>query len=343
MANAHHSIQLAARLTGLSAYVIRIWEQRYGAVAPARTPTNHRLYSPADVDRLSLLRDLTQQGHSIGRIARLPNEELRRLGAELQGRVSAPSVENRPEADSLLGECLAAVRALDRRGLSEALKRGSTALGAQGVLVRLIAPLSERLGECWRTGEITAAHEHFATGLIRSYLMHLAEPFAGSRNAPTLVAATPPGQLHELGALLAAAVAVNLGWRTVYLGASLPVVEIAGAARQADARAVALSLVYPVDDKILAGNLARLRESLSAETALIVGGRGVPAYRDVLVGIGAIVVSDLAEFGFALDNLRTPTGVNIREKAAAQELSQPASPARKRPVRNPRRSSQRSA
>ena len=45
---------------------------------------------------------------------------------------------------------------------------------------------------------------------------------------------------------LVGAAAANLGWHVTYLGASLPAAEIAGAARQNRARAVALSLVYSV-------------------------------------------------------------------------------------------------
>ena len=74
-------------------------------------------------------------------------------------------------------------------------------------------------------------------------------------NAPVLVVATPSGQLHELGALLVGAAAANLGWHVTYLGASLPAAEIAGAALQNRARAVALSLVYPEDDPTLEDEL----------------------------------------------------------------------------------------
>jgi len=45
MNEAQYPIQLGARLTGLSAHVIRIWEQRYRAVEPQRTATKRRLYS----------------------------------------------------------------------------------------------------------------------------------------------------------------------------------------------------------------------------------------------------------------------------------------------------------
>ena len=309
MSDAHHPIQLAARLTGLSTHVIRIWEQRYHAVEPRRTEANHRLYSRNDIERLGLLRDVTHAGHNISQMARLSNDELRALaanapGLELQASRSAAST---PAHDAWLDECLASVQSLDGRALDDTLKRAGTTLGAQGVLHRLAAPLTQTLGDLWREGKITAAHEHFATGHLRAFLAHLAKPFGGNQSAPTLVVATPSGQLHEMGALLVGALAANLGWNVTCLGASLPAAEIAGAARQKRARAVALSLVYPEDDANLPGELTWLREALPEDTTLLVGGRAMPAYHEVLARLGVILLKDLEELGKALDHLRRPS------------------------------------
>ena len=120
-----------------------------------------------------------------------------------------------------------------------------------------------------------------------------------------LVVTTPAGQIHELGALLVGA-AANLGWHVNYLGASLSAAEIAGAARQNRARAVALSLVYPEDDHRLDGELTRLHESLPPEVTLLVGGRAMPAYHDVLEKIGATQIADLTDLCATLDDLRKP-------------------------------------
>lgn len=308
MPDAHHPIQLAARLTGLSTHVIRIWQQRYHAVEPRRTAANHRLYSQDDIERLSLLRDVTRAGHNISLVARLSNDELRTLAANASGLGSRSlhSAVATPNPDAFLDQCLAAAQSLDGRALDDTLKRVGATLGVQGVLHRLVAPLTQTLGDLWREGKITAAHEHFATGHVRAFLSRLAKPFGGNEGAPALVAATPSGQLHEMGALLAGALAANLGWNVTCLGASLPAVEIAGAARQKRARAVALSLVYPEDDANLPGELTLLRESLLPETELLVGGRAMPAYRETLVGLGALLIEDLVQLGLALDRLRLP-------------------------------------
>jgi methylmalonyl-CoA mutase cobalamin-binding subunit len=87
----------------------------------------------------------------------------------------------------------------------------------------------------------------------------------------------------------------------------LPAAEIAGAALQNRARAVALSLVYPEDDPRLEGELARLRELLPPETVLLTGGRAMPAYRDALNKIGALQMKDFAHLSSILDDLRRPS------------------------------------
>ena len=308
MSDSHHAIKAVARRTGLTAHVIRIWEKRYGAVQPERTATNRRLYSEAQIERLNLLRAITQAGHSIGHVAKLATDKLRKLAAENEsanGRSEHHATES-PAKANFLDQCVAAVKALDVRGLEEILKRAEMELGIQGSLQRVIAPLAQSLGDLWRAGTITAAHEHFATAVLRIFLGNATKRYVSNETDPIILVATPAGQIQELGALLAAATAANLGWRVTYLGANLPAAEIAGVARQNGARAVALSLVYPEDDPRLQSELKQLRELLPSEVKLIVGGRAMPAYRKALEKIGATQAKDLNHFCSALDDLRKP-------------------------------------
>src|SRR5690348_3173135 len=79
MPTPQYSIKAAARMTGISVHLLRMWEKRYRAVSPSRTGTNRRLYTDADIERLTLLRMATSQGHSIGNIAGLPVRQLQKL------------------------------------------------------------------------------------------------------------------------------------------------------------------------------------------------------------------------------------------------------------------------
>ena len=133
MADSHQAIKVVARRTGLSAHVIRIWEKRYGAVEPERTDTNRRLYSREQIERLALLRELTQAGQSIGHVAKLPTPKLRQLAAELVGanRRAVRPLPSGPVTALFLEGCVAAVKILDSVALDEALKRAVTSTIAE--------------------------------------------------------------------------------------------------------------------------------------------------------------------------------------------------------------------
>jgi DNA-binding transcriptional MerR regulator len=70
-------IGTAARLTGLTVHTIRVWERRYGAVVPVRNEGGRRRYTPGQVERLGLLKQLTDLGEAIGSIASLDDPGLR--------------------------------------------------------------------------------------------------------------------------------------------------------------------------------------------------------------------------------------------------------------------------
>jgi MerR family transcriptional regulator, light-induced transcriptional regulator len=311
MADVQHSIKAAAQISGLSPHVIRVWERRYDAVSPDRTDTNRRLYSEEEIERLTLLRQATEGGHSIGNIARLPTETLRKLTEQAQAShsVAPPSrAISLAAPEGIVEEALQATLRLNAAELESAFSRASVAVGHHGLLEKVIGPLAVKLGDAWRDGQITAAHEHFASAVIRNFLARHYKPYGLNGNTPTIVVGTPSGQLHELGAVMVAAAANNMGWRVVYLSTGMPAAEIAGAAIQNQARVVALSIVFPGDDPNLPGELEHLRNLLPPSVKLIVGGRAAESYRSVLTQLGAEHVSDLRQFYSALERLRLPPG-----------------------------------
>ena len=305
MSDVRCSIQLAARKSGLSTHLIRMWQKRYGAVSPERSGTNRRLYSEAEIERLKLLRAVVRAGHRIGDVARLADEELRRLAADLPGTRNgegAPERAARPE--DAVEAAIAATRDLDADRLQQVLAHAAATLGFRGALGRFFTPFVHQVGELWRDGVLTAAHEHFASAAIRTFLLGSPRAFAGSGSAPVLIAVTPAGQLHEVGLVLAAAAASDLGWRVIFLGTSLPATEIAGAVLQHGARVVALSIVYPPDDPQVDAELRALQPLLPAGTSIVAGGRAATGYAAALREIGAITVQDLREFETVLETLR---------------------------------------
>ncbi len=302
-------LNVVVRRTGLTPQLIRAWESRYGAVQPTRTASNRRLYTGEDIARLTQMRELTHLGHTISQIARLPFLELqRRLIEEQTAETAAPSVTingaNSATPDDYVHRALQAAQDFDEDELRRVFDDASVRLGRAALLRHVIAPLAERIGMEWREGRLKIAHEHFVTAQLRTLLGPTDRGPRTSTNAPCLIVTTPTEQWHELGALLVAAAAHSHGWRAAYLGAALPAEDIAAAALARNARAVALSIVYPENDEEVARQLEQLRRLLPREVHIIVGGRASENYGRAVQAIDAIRLGDLQDLYATLDRLQ---------------------------------------
>ena len=297
----------AAAKTGLSSHVIRIWERRYGAVIPARTATNRRMYSEADIGRLRLLRRATESGESIGQIADLSNAELAKLIGEPETTVAAakpiPKHDRAPE--EYVDLALQAVKDMNGVALESTLLEAAVHYGQMQLLDRVLRPLMQTVGEQWLAGEIRMAHEHFASAIVRSILGGMIGGGQTERSAPRLVTTTLAGHHHELGALMVAAAAAAAGWHPIYLGADLPIEDIARAVRQSRSRVCAISIIYPPDDPKVAPQLSKLRRLVGDDVKLMIGGRAASQYAAAIADVQGILchsvqglLADLEKFRF---------------------------------------------
>lgn len=296
-----HPIQVVARRTGLSVDVIRVWERRYQAVSPGRTENRRRLYSDADVNRLLLLRRVTEAGRRIGDVAGVPTVELARLAAADRGAADLPVVA---APDAFVQSCLAAVERMDPPALEGELARALVSLSLPVLLEHVVGVFMREVGERWHRGELRVSQEHLASAVVRSFLGGLFSTSNMGGTGPALLVTTPLGQEHELGALMAAVLAAADGWRVVHLAPNTPAAEIVAAAQLVNARVVALALAYPQDDPRLVQELRLLRRQLASQVAILVGGRASQGYAAVLEEIGARRLASLEEFRAALVDLR---------------------------------------
>jgi len=128
-----YRIGAVARLTGIAPDTLRIWERRYQLVEPQRTEKGGRLYSQDDVNRLSMIKTLVDQGHAIGTIAHLSNEE---LGVRLSHAV-APSL---PATDAVVHPvCLAGKALAIRAQNAEEPPQGMKLVGSYATLDDFLA------------------------------------------------------------------------------------------------------------------------------------------------------------------------------------------------------------
>jgi methylmalonyl-CoA mutase cobalamin-binding subunit/DNA-binding transcriptional MerR regulator len=275
-------------------------------VSPSRSRAGQRVYTDADIERLTLLARAVRGGRAIGQVANLPLRELQRMveqDAKALGAMSPPSTVSPTESRATLqAAALAAIERFDAVELESTLRGTALRLGIDETLDGVIGPLLVDIGARWHAGRLGPAHEHLATSVIRRTLSWMMDTGTPPTMERALVVATLAGQAHELGAMLAAAAASSHGWRVVYLGANLPAREIGVAANHTRASAVALSFVHPAEDPTVADALRELRATLLSGIAILAGGSAAANYAPALAAVGASRFGSIRELRAWLRN-----------------------------------------
>jgi MerR family transcriptional regulator, light-induced transcriptional regulator len=300
-----HRIGAVARLTGISEHVLRVWERRYGMVVPSRPHGGQRLYSDDDVARLRRLKHLTDLGHSIGTVARLPDKEIDALlRRHPETRAPPRDVSDLASPGSVAGAIrarfLEAITELDVSAADRVIARALVTFEPIELLEHVVVPLLKEVGHRWKESTFSIAQEHAASAVIRNQLGGFIRQLPTDAASPLAVCATPAGEQHEFGALFAAVIAVTRGWRSIYLGPSLPADDIAQAARQTKARVVLLSVVS-LPQVELAREVTRLRTLLPRTTHIHLGGSGVDPKTTF---IGVHYVRDLTALAKTLETTK---------------------------------------
>jgi DNA-binding transcriptional MerR regulator/methylmalonyl-CoA mutase cobalamin-binding subunit len=311
MSQPSYRIGTLARLTGVSTHALRIWERRYSALTPSRTPKGARLYSAADLERVGLLKQLTDAEHAIGTIAQLSLKQLRELAQRSSSLGSAPV--NGGGARDLAAELVDAATALDVERARAMLRQASARYSPRDMLLSLVLPVLQEVGRRWQDRQLCVASEHAVTALLRTHMGQLLSlaPATGA----AIVCATPAGELHELGALFVAVLISVHGRRPVYLGPNLPADQIAEAAQLSGASAVALSVVS-LEARRAEAELSAVARALPRTVELVLGGGGLSRLESLPKR--AIVLRNLVELERWL------------ESKASQAPKRPASRARRR-------------
>jgi DNA-binding transcriptional MerR regulator/methylmalonyl-CoA mutase cobalamin-binding subunit len=297
-----YPIRYVSRRTGLSTHVIRTWEKRYGAIKPERSDTQRRLFCESDIKRLQLLAEAVNRGHSISQIAGLNTEEIMKL---INVEVAPQSgIEKIPASNQHYKKvALEAVLELDPSGLESTLSQAAIELTRTELIRHVIVPLTASIGERWMLGELKIVNEHMATTIIRAFLWDLLRSNDICETTPRILITTPMGQRHELGALTAALIAAESGWRALYFGPSLPAEEIVEAVARVQAHAVALSITHLLNGQRLILELQRLRRFLAEDIPIFIGGIGARLLGNAVGAKGIMLTETDEQFRRALDGL----------------------------------------
>lgn len=264
-----YRVGMVSKMTGLSTHTLRMWEKRYAAVLPKRTEAGGRLYTDADVERLRLLHNLVESGHSIGGIARLPDVDLRNMAAAFPAQASQAATQHLPEVRKRV---IAAIEHLQVEEAQQMLSRAALSTEPAEFLKAVVGPILVEVGDRWERGELRIAHEHACSTVMRGLLFSLMRLYPAGDSRRRAVVATPAKEDHELGALMVAMLAAMHGWSVLYLGPDLPAEEIAYAVADTKTDLLMLS-VTNLRPKESQREIAAIESAIPRRVTILVGGQ----------------------------------------------------------------------
>jgi MerR family transcriptional regulator, light-induced transcriptional regulator len=277
--------------TGVPATTLRQWERRYGVPNPERTPSGYRMYSPLDMACIEFIKNHILEGIPVSRASQLWRESASQTSSNALHPKAIP-------ASVLVEEMIAATLESDMTRAEKVLAQAHAIMPVEDVVLQVIQPTLVEIGEKWHRGEITIAHEHQATSFIKGRLLQLFEMAGSPRGGPVAVIACGPGEYHEIGALAIGIFLRRAGIRTHYLGANMPMVDLARFSREVRAAAVMISCGSPEVVDALRPQIHLLREVVPV---LIFGGRAFTERPHLAKELGGeFAGSDAAQ---ALDHL----------------------------------------
>jgi len=248
-----------SKRAGVSPELLRAWERRYGLLRPTRSGGGLRLYSPADVERVRLMRQHLAEGVAAAEAAAMA------LRAGVGDEAAPAALDPAVMRDDLA----AALDRFDEPRAQEILDRLLAMTTVDTLLSDVVLPYLRELGDRWERGEASIAQEHFASSVLRGRLLGLARGW-GLGFGPVAVLACLPGEQHDLG-LIAFGLALRArGWRIVYLGSDTPIDTIEETSRQLDPSLIVLNAVT---DESVRPLVTQLR-ALAGRHQVALGGAG---------------------------------------------------------------------
>ncbi len=210
-----YSIKELEQLSGIKAHTIRIWEKRHKIIEPSRTATNIRYYSDLDLKKIINVSLLNTYGIKISKIADMSLDDVNKKVLEISELQNDKGVH--------IDQMVIAMIDMEEELFEKILNNLILRFGFEKTITEIIYPFLEKIGILWQTQNITPAHEHFISNLIRQKIIVAIDGLPiPPKTSKKILLFLPEGEMHELGLLFYHFLIRKSGYRTYYLGQNVP-------------------------------------------------------------------------------------------------------------------------
>lgn len=233
-----YNIGVVARMTGIPAATLRVWERRYGFPDTARTEGGHRLYSESDVQQLRWVKakidDGMQTRQAVRALKNLEEEDAFPPADRVTAETLYPSIQTLDDEETadtyielLQNRLFDELLQLDTETADKVFDEALALYAPEDVILHMIRPTLWAIGEGWVAGDISIGVEHLATHYLRQRLLVWLRTGPPLYDVPPTVLACAPEEYHEGGLMIMGALLRRRRWPVAYLGQSIPLQDLA--------------------------------------------------------------------------------------------------------------------
>lgn len=266
---AEYKIKDLETLTGIKAHTLRMWEKRYELLSPERTETKIRTYSDEDLVKLMNVVILYDNGMKISKIAECSENEIRQKVRSIYDKEQTFS--------AVVSLLIQSMMEIDCKTFERVLENTIQKEGLEMVYKNYLVSFLQRIGVLWMVGTITPVQEHFVSNIIRQKIIVETDklPVVDKRRFDAVLF-TPEGEFHEISLLYYNYILKKRDYKTLYLGVSLPVVDLKYTLASTNPKNLIVSMIANISEDWYKNYLDQLINEV--KLPIFLGGGMVDAY-----------------------------------------------------------------
>ncbi|PAK53257.1 MerR family transcriptional regulator [Priestia megaterium] len=211
-----YNIKAISNMVGIQPGTLRAWERRYQILNPVRNDSGHRLYTEEDLRKLKWLTEKVSGGFTISQAVSLLETESSTVGTfeeEGEGEVDSPQ--------KIRDELLTMLLSFEEGKAQDLINHAFSLYSVEKVVIDILGSLLVTVGDMWEKGQITSAHEHYTTQVLKTRISMIFYSLPSNGLLPKAIAVCGPNETHEVGLLVFTLFLRRKGFEVIYLGSSI--------------------------------------------------------------------------------------------------------------------------
>jgi methanogenic corrinoid protein MtbC1 len=256
-----YAIKTVSARTGIQPVTLRAWERRYQLLTPQRGDNRYRLYSDQDIAILTWVKGKVDGEMQISAVARMV-KEMHRTGhwPEASAQVSHAPLRpaSAPASDFIPSLHQSLIEKKEQDAIS-ILKEVRELYELEEIFSSILIPVLVRIGQAWYEGRIAVSTEHFASSLIRGWVLQNFYALPSRSTGKRILVGAGSEETHEIGALMFACLLREKGYFVDYIGPDNPLDDLVDYAEEEKASMVILTASLETNALVL----KKLQEKLN--------------------------------------------------------------------------------